>query len=63
MHLRLKMKVDVAVEEPRAGVVCAEADRDVIGSQADVDHVALRRVVIVVGRLASTTNDIERVAV
>jgi hypothetical protein len=57
------MEVDVAVEEPRAGIVCAEADRDIVSSQADVNHVALRRVVIVVGRLSGTANDIEGVAV
>jgi hypothetical protein len=63
MHSRLKMEVDVAVEEPRAGIVCAEADRDVVSRRANVNHVALRRVVIIVGRLASTTDDIEGVAV
>jgi hypothetical protein len=42
-------KENVPVEEPRASVVCAEADRDVVAGCADADHVAAGRVDVVVG--------------
>jgi hypothetical protein len=62
-HSRLVMKVIVAPEEPRTWAVGAEADRNVIRLTADTDHVALRRVGVVVRRLAGTANDVKRVTV
>jgi hypothetical protein len=63
MYSRLKVEVNVAVEEPRAWVVGAEADRDVVRRLTDADHVALRWVDVVVRRLTGTANDIEGVTV
>jgi hypothetical protein len=63
IYSRLEMEVNVAVEEPRAWAVGAEADRDVIARRASANHVALRRVGVVVRRLTGTANDVEGVAV
>ena len=57
----LEMVVDVAVEEPRARVVGGEADGDVVAVITDAHGVALGRVVVVVGRLASRADNIEGV--
>lgn len=53
----------MAVEEPRAGVVRAEADRDVVARRrrACGDDVAPDRVVVVVRRRACRANDGEGV--
>jgi hypothetical protein len=63
MYSRLEMEVNMTVKEPRAWVVGAEADRDIVRRLADADHVALRRVDVVVRRLAGTANDVEGVTV
>ena len=57
----LEMEVDVAVEEPRAGVVGLEADGDVVASRAGGDDVALGRVDVVVGVAAGAAHDPELV--
>ncbi len=57
----LEVEVDVAVEEPGAGVVSAEADRDVVARSTGANDVALRGVDIVVLRAASTAHDVESV--
>ena len=57
----LEVEVDVAVEEPRARVVGGEADGDVVAVITDAHGVALGRVVVVVGRLASRADNIEGV--
>jgi hypothetical protein len=62
-YSRLEMEVDVAVEEPRAWAVSAEAERDVVPCVADADHVALRRVDVVVRRLTGAADDVEGVTV
>ena len=60
---RLEVEVDVAVEEPRARVVGAEADRDVVvvGRSARRDDIAPDGVLVVVGRRACRANDREGV--
>ena len=57
----LQVEVDVAVEEPRAGVVRREADGDVVTSGTGADDVALGRVDVVVVGLASAADDVEGV--
>ncbi len=59
----LEVEVDVAVEEPRAGVVRGEPDRDVVarGGYARRDDVAPDRVVVVVRRRACAADDREGV--
>ena len=59
----LEVEVDVAVEEPRAGVVRPEADRDVVarGGRARVHDVAEDRVVVVVLGAARAADDGEDV--
>ena len=59
----LEVEVDVAVEEPRAGVVRREADRDVVARRARADDVALRGVHVVVVGAAGGADDVEGVAV
>ena len=39
-HVRAQVPVDVAVEEPRAGVVGIEPDRDIVARAADAHDVA-----------------------
>ena len=55
------MEVDVAVEEPRAGVVGREADGDVVARRAGGDNIALGRVDVVVGVAARAAHDPELV--
>ena len=40
-HIQGEMPVNVAVEEPRAGVVRLEANRDVVAGRAGADRVVL----------------------
>jgi hypothetical protein len=57
------MPVDVAVEEPRSGVVRDEADRDIIVRTAHAHHIAARRVIEVRAGLSSALDNRERVSV
>ena len=58
---RVQMPVDVAVKEPRAGVVGFKADGDLITcAGANAYNVALYRVDEVVGRAVRATNNVER---
>jgi hypothetical protein len=57
------MPVDVAVEEPRAGVVGKEPDRDVIAHVADAHDIADDGVHKVVRRVTSAPDYGERVSV
>ena len=57
----VEVEVDVAVEEPRAGVVGAEADRDVVPRRAGRDDIALRGVDVVVLGAAGRANNVEGV--
>lgn len=53
-----EMKLDVAVEEPRSGVIGGEANRDfVIRTNANVDDVANNRIVVVVHIRVCAAND------
>jgi hypothetical protein len=62
-HQKKGRKGKIPVEEPRARVVGAEADRDVVAGRADSNDVAAGRVVVVVGRAAGAADNIEGVAV
>ena len=53
----------MTVEEPRAGVVRREANRDVVTGGARADDVTLGRVHVVRRRLTSAADDVERVPV
>jgi hypothetical protein len=48
--------VNVAVEEPRAGVVCEEPNRDIITGIADAHDVADDRIFIIVRVITSTAD-------
>ena len=50
------MPIDVAVEEPWTGIVCAEADRDVVASFAHTHNIANHGIIEVVGRTPSATD-------
>jgi hypothetical protein len=52
-HERVHVPVDVAVEEPRAGVVREEPDRDIITGVADAHDVAEDRIIVVVRSVTS----------
>jgi hypothetical protein len=54
--------VNVAVEEPRAGIVGEEANRDVITSGTNTHDIPNNRVVKVVGRVTSAADHMEVVA-
>lgn len=56
------MPVNVAVEEPWAGIVSDETNRDIIPSDTNTHDIADNRVVIVVGRVTSAADHIEVVA-
>jgi hypothetical protein len=53
----------MAVEEPRARIVREEPDRNVIPVIADAHNVPDDRIDIVVGRVTSTADNMERMTV
>lgn len=56
------MPVDVAMDEPRTGVIGLEAnDRDVGGFLPDVHNVTSNRIIVVICRTSSTLDDGEGV--
>jgi hypothetical protein len=58
-----QVPIDVAVEEPRTGVVSEESNRDIIvrGDVAHADDVAHNGVNIIVSRVTGTPDHVERV--
>ena len=62
-HSRRKMPINVTMEEPRARIVSAEPERDIITRSTDVHSVAPNRVCIVVRRTACNTDDVKGVTV
>ena len=56
------MPVNVAVEEPRAGIVSDETNRDIIPSVTNAHDIPNNGVVKIVGRVASAADHIEVVA-
>ena len=56
------MPVNVAVEEPRAGIVGEETNRDFIPSDTNTHDIPKNRVVKVVGRVTSAANHVEVMA-
>ena len=57
------MPVDVAVEEPRAGVIGKEANCDNIPSVTHIHNIAENWVVKIVRRVTSATDNVEAVPV
>lgn len=55
------MPVNMAVKEPRAGVIRNEAEGDVVATTPNTEDVAARRVHIVVGGTASGADNVESV--
>lgn len=54
------MPINVAVHEPRTGVVCTEADCDIIvRACTDVDHVTADWILIIVISASSYTHDVK----
>ena len=53
------MPVNVAVEEPRAGIVGKETNRDIIPSVTNTHDITKNRVVKVVRRVTSAADHIE----
>ena len=58
-HVRAQVPVDVAVEEPRAGVVGEEPDGDIVAHVAVAHDVADDGVYKVVRRIAGAADDVE----
>ena len=57
------MPVNVAVEEPRAGVISEEADGDIVARIADAHDIADYGIYEVVGRVAGATDHGEGMSV
>ena len=57
------MPVDVAMEEPRAWVVCIETESHVVAGLANIDNITPDWVGVVVRRAACDTDDVKGVAV
>ena len=57
------MPVNVAVKEPRPWVVSEESDCDIISRVADAHDVTDDRINVVVSRVTSAADDVERVPV
>ena len=53
---RVQVPINVAVEEPWAGIVGKEADRDVVASVADTHNIANHGVNEIVGRIPGATD-------
>jgi len=62
-HVRAQVPVDVAVEEPRAGVVGKEPDRDVVARIADGHDIADDGAHKVVRRVSGAADHGERMSV
>jgi hypothetical protein len=62
-HSQLKMPVDVAVEDPGAGVVSSPANSNIVAVITNADNITTRRVVVVVIVLSRGANNIESVSV
>lgn len=62
MHLRSEMPVNMAMEEPRSGVIGLEPNRNIIPSIADVNYVTQDRVVEIVTAVPCTAHDVERMS-
>ena len=62
-HSRREMPIDVTMEEPRAWVIGAEPERNIISRSTDVHSVASDGISIVVRRTACNTNDVKGVTV
>ena len=58
-NLRPQVPVDVAVEEPRTGIVGEEPDRDIVARDAVAHDVADDGVYKVVRRIAGAADDVE----
>ena len=56
------MPVNVTVEEPRAGIVGEETNRDIIPSSTNTHDIPNNRVIKVVGRVTSAADDMKVVA-
>ena len=57
------MPVNMAMEEPRAWVVCVETECHVVAGLADVDNITPDWVGVVVCRATCDTDDVKGVAV
>ena len=57
------MPIDVAVEEPRAGIISEESDRDVIARVPDAHDIAFDGIVEVISAAAGAPDDVEGVSV
>ena len=57
------MPINVAMEEPRAWVVCIETESHVVAGLADIDDITPDWVSVVVRRAACDTDDVKSVAV
>jgi len=55
----IEMEINVAMEEPRAGIVGSETNSDIVTAFTSVDHITNNGVVIVVNAASRTTNDSE----
>jgi hypothetical protein len=56
------MPINMAMEEPRPGVISHKTNRNIISRSANADYVTQYGVVPVIGTVPCTANDIERMA-
>ena len=57
---RFEMPVNVAMKEPRSGVVRVETECNIVACSTDIDSVATDGICVVVCRTASDSYDIKR---
>ena len=60
---RFEMPVNVAMKEPRSGVVRVETECNIVACGTDIDSVATDGICVVVCRTAGNADDIEGVTV
>ena len=58
-YSRFEMPVNVAMEEPWARVIRAEAECDIVTTTTNAEDITARRVHVVVGGTSGGTNNVE----
>lgn len=62
VNARLQMPVNVAMQEPWAGVVRRESERDIVSGASNAHDIAAHRISVVVRRASRNAYDVKRVS-
>lgn len=62
VNARFEMPVNVAVQEPWAGVVSGESERNIVSGASNAHDIAAHRIDVIVRRASSNADDVKRVS-